>query len=294
MIELIKSLFRRRYRDLIVMIMDPTDVGKQDELKLSGQRQSRWFMTIIFGCGLFFLLFLVLLLLPWTAGGDARIRLELNQLATRVNSLSDSVLVRDQQLQQIRSTIAAGEQSLSDPEVPIMVQNSDISAKNLQSAQPEKVATIVFPSDWSRVTRTMTIRTRIRGGADVDTTISTFMVRLPVSGRITRPYMPTIRHYGTDIAVREGTVLRNVDVGTVIASDWTIPYGYVVTIIHENGHVLVYKHLKTSSVQSGEVLQKGVQIGIVGKSGTLSSGPHLHIELWKNGSHIDPMSYFIE
>jgi murein DD-endopeptidase MepM/ murein hydrolase activator NlpD len=294
MIDLIKSLFRRRDRDLIVMIIDPADVGKQDELKLSGRSQSRWFTTIIFGSGLFVFLFLVLLILRWTAGGDARIRMELNQLAIRVNSLSDSVLVRDQQLQQIRSTIAGGEQSSSDFNVPISVDNNIVSGQNQQYAQPQDVANIVFPADWSRVTRNMAIRPRIRGGVEGDTRISSIMVRLPISGRITRPYMPAIGHYGTDIAVREGTVLRNVEVGTVIASDWTIPYGYVVTIIHEDGHVLVYKHLITSTVQSGEVLQKGVQIGIVGMAGTLSSGPHLHIELWKNGSHIDPMSYFIE
>jgi murein DD-endopeptidase MepM/ murein hydrolase activator NlpD len=293
MIELIKSLFRRRDRDLIVMIMDPEDVGKQDELRLNGKSQSRWFTGVIFGGGIVVVLLLVLVVLRWTAGGDARIRMELNQLAVRVNALSDSVLIRDQQLRQIRSTFAGGGQSAADQVIFVPRESYGASRSEQQIGSSQEVESVVFPADWSRVTRSMTTRPRIKAVNDNEVG-NTLVARLPVSGRITRPYMPKLGHFGTDIAVREGTVLRNVAVGTVIGSDWTIPYGYVVTIIHEDGHVLVYKHLITSSVQSGELLQNGDQIGIVGMAGTLSSGPHLHIELWRNGSHIDPMSYFVE
>jgi len=294
MINLIKSLFRQRDRDLIIMIVDPSDMGKPDELTLRAKSQTRWFTGIIFGGGIFIVLFLVLLLLRWTAGGDARIRMELNQLANRVNSLSDSVEVRDQQLRQIRSTIGGGSQNT--PTTPALQsrENNNSSVGGASNATTQEVADIIFPADWNRVTRGMTSRPRIRDGRGGNGTNSVFPARLPVSGRITRSYLPGRGHYGTDIAVREGTILRNVAIGTVIGSDWTIPYGYVVTIMHEDGNVLVYKHLITSSVQSGEVLQKGDQIGIVGMAGTLSSGPHLHVELWKNGSHIDPMSYFVE
>ncbi len=294
MIKLIKSLFRQRDRDLIIMIVDPSDMGKPDELTLSAKSQTRWFTSIIVVGGLFFVLFLVLLLLRWTAGGDARIKMELNQLANRVNSLSDSVEVRDQQLRQIRSTIAGGGQSTPSMTTLQSRENNIVSFDTQLNATATQNADIVFPSDWNRVTRGMTSRPRIRDGRGGNGTNSVFPARLPVSGRITRSYLPGRGHYGTDIAVREGTILRNVAIGTVIGSDWTIPYGYVVTIMHEDGNVIVYKHLITSSVQSGEVLQKGDQIGIVGMAGTLSSGPHLHIELWKNGSHIDPMSFFAE
>ncbi len=294
MLELIKLLFRRRDRDLIVMIVDPADLGEPDEIKLKAKKQSLWFVGTIAGGGVFVVLFLVLLLLRWTPGGDARIRMELNQLANRVNSLSDSVLVRDQQLKQIRSTIAGGVQSGSTPPTQQSRGNAAVGSGSQSGNTSQEVVDIVFPADWNRVARTISNRPGIRGSIPVETAISTFPARLPVSGRITRSYLPGSGHFGTDIAVREGTVLRNVAIGTVVGSDWTIPYGYVVTIFHEDGHVLVYKHLITSIVQSGEVLQKGDQIGIVGMAGTLSSGPHLHIELWKNGSHIDPMSYFVE
>jgi len=294
MINLIKSLFRRRDRDLIVMIVDPSDMGKPDELKLSAKSQTRWFSIIIFGGGIFLVLFLVLLLLRWTAGGDARIRMELNQLANRVNSLSDSVEVRDQQLRQIRSTIAGGGQNVPATAALQSRESVTLSVGGASNTTTQEVVDIVFPADWNRVTRGMTSRPRIRDGTGGNVTNSVFPARLPVSGRITRSYLPGRGHFGTDIAVREGTILRNVAIGTVIGSDWTIPYGFVVTIMHEDGNVLVYKHLITNNVQSGEVLQKGDQIGIVGMAGTLSSGPHLHIELWKNGSHIDPMSYFVE
>ncbi len=294
MLDLLKLLFRRRDRDLIVMIVDQKGTSEPDEIKLNADRQSRWFKVALTSAGLFLVMFLVLLVLRWTAGGDARIRMELNDLAGRVSALSDSVEVRDQQLLQIRNTLSGGARTGSE------VQNQPSQSERTprldnppSGEEGGEYAEVVFPADWSLTTRSAVARPSIRGGAGVELA-ATFPARIPVSGRITRSYMPEIRHYGTDVAVREGTVLRNFARGTTIGSDWTIPYGYVVTIIHDDGFVVVYKHLVASSVQSGDVLQKGDQIGIVGMAGTLSSGPHLHIELWKNGSHIDPMLYFIE
>jgi murein DD-endopeptidase MepM/ murein hydrolase activator NlpD len=294
MLDLIKSLFRSRDRDLIVMIVDPEDTGEPKELRLDSKSQSRWFLVSIYGSLIFIVLFLVLIILRWTAGGDARIRMELNQLADRVSSLSDSVEVRDQQLRQIRTTLGGVGSSTTTTERQQANQNGGASAATSSDMGTSEVYDVVFPPDWNRTPRTVSSRPGIRGGDDGESSATIFPARLPVSGRITRSYLPSIGHYGTDIALKEGTVLRNFVKGTVIGSDWTLPYGYVVTVMHEDGHVLVYKHLTSSNVLSGDVLQKGDQIGIVGMAGTLSSGPHLHIELWRNGSHIDPMLYFME
>lgn len=295
MYELIKMLFRRRDRDLVVMIVDQKDTREPDEIRLNARNLGRWFQVAIYGGALFLVLFLVLLVLRWTAGGDARIRMELNELAERVGALSDSVEVRDQQLLQIRSTLSGGTRTGTEvPGRPTRAESSTLIESSTSGGDGTGTVGVVFPADWSRTTRSAVARPSIRGNLGVELAAATFPARIPVTGRITRSYMPEIRHYGTDIAVRDGTVLRNIAKGTAIGSDWTIPYGYVVSIIHEDGYVIVYKHLSASSVQSGDVLQKGDQIGIVGMAGTLSSGPHLHIELWKNGSHIDPMLYFIE
>lgn len=292
--KLIKALFRKRDRDLVVMIVDPSDLGEPEEIQLSSSQQSRWFLTTIIGSAILSVALVILLLARFVTGGDARTRAELNQLATRVGALSDSVAIRDQQLRSIRATLSGGgDRSENRNGQQLSVSPSSVNNRTaLQSEVPEAVE-IVFPPEWSRATRSMTGRPVIRG-TSAEQEGGIFPARLPVSGRITRPYMPEIGHFGTDIAVKEGTVLRNIAKGTVIGSDWTIPYGYVLTIIHDDGHVMVYKHLVESVVQAGDVVLKGDKLGAVGMAGTLSSGPHLHVELWKNGSHIDPMLYFVD
>lgn len=292
--KLIKALFRKRDRDLVVMIVDPSDLGEPEEIQLASSQQSRWFLTTIIGSVIVSIALVILLLARFVTGGDARTRAELNQLATRVGALSDSVAIRDQQLRSIRATLSGGgDRSENRIGQQLSVSPSSVNNRTaLQSEVPEAVE-IVFPPEWSRATRFMTGRPVIRG-TSAEQEGGIFPARLPVSGRITRPYMPEIGHFGTDIAVKEGTVLRNIAKGTVIGSDWTIPYGYVLTIIHDDGHVMVYKHLVESVVQAGDVVLKGDKLGAVGMAGTLSSGPHLHVELWKNGSHIDPMLYFVD
>lgn len=293
--KLIKALFRKRDRDLVVMIVDRSDLGEPEEIRLRSSQQVRWFTAIIIGSVVVGVSLVALLLSRFVTGGDARTRAELNQLANRVGALSDSVEIRDLQLRQIRATLSGGGERVAD----LSAQQRTVATASgngrgaVETEAPEAVE-IVFPSEWSRATRSMTGRPVLRGGTSVVQDGGIFPARLPVSGRITRSYMPESGHFGTDVAVREGTVLRNIARGTVVGSDWTIPYGFVVTIMHEDGHVLIYKHLVESSVQAGDVVQRGDQLGVVGMAGTLSSGPHLHVELWKNGSHIDPMLYFVE
>lgn len=293
--KLIKALYRRRDRDLVVMIVDPSDLGEPVEIRLNSRVQTRWFTISVIGVAVVGVALVALSLSRFVTGGDARTRAEINQLASRVGALSDSVAIRDQQLRQIRVTLSGGGERAASP---VGQQRTVASVTGgggaAASTEAQEAVEIVFPSEWSRATRSMTGRPVLRGGTVAAIEGGIFPARLPVSGHITRSYMPESGHYATDVAVRESTVLRHFAIGTVIGSDWTLPYGYVVTIIHEDGHVIVYKHLVQSMVQTGDVVQRGDQVGTVGMAGTLSSGPHLHIELWKNGSHIDPMLYFVE
>lgn len=122
---------------------------------------------------------------------------------------------------------------------------------------------------------------------------------MPVrSPRITSPfspnrYHPVLKiyrpHKGTDFGAKRGTPVMSVANGAVIFSGAMGGYGNVVKIDHGNGYVSLYAHLSQSISRVGQTVQKGDIIAFSGNSGT-SSGPHLHLGIYKNGIAINPMS----
>ena len=81
--------------------------------------------------------------------------------------------------------------------------------------------------------------------------------------------------------------------GTVIASDYTAETGNVIQIQHNQGFVSIYKHLGASLKKVGDKVQAGEAIAVVGNSGALTTGPHLHFELWYKGRAVDPEKYIV-
>jgi murein DD-endopeptidase MepM/ murein hydrolase activator NlpD len=99
-------------------------------------------------------------------------------------------------------------------------------------------------------------------------------------------------HNGMDIAVPTGTPIYSMAKGEVIIAQYMSSYGNVVIIDHGNGLTSTYAHLSKISVSVGQVVEKGQMIGKSGNTG-LSSGPHLHFEIRKNGTPVDPAPYYI-
>ena len=114
----------------------------------------------------------------------------------------------------------------------------------------------------------------------------------PVKGIITTPFKQTIRHYGVDIVAKQNSPIKAVADGIVIFSSWTVETGWVIMIQHSNNLVSVYKHNASVLRKVGSFVKRGDVITIIGNSGELSTGPHLHFELWHNGNAINP-EYFI-
>ena len=79
--------------------------------------------------------------------------------------------------------------------------------------------------------------------------------------------------------------------GTVIFSGWTLETGYVIYLQHSNNLISVYKHNAELLKNAGDVINAGEAIAIIGNTGELSSGPHLHFELWYEGSPLNPEEY---
>jgi murein DD-endopeptidase MepM/ murein hydrolase activator NlpD len=120
-----------------------------------------------------------------------------------------------------------------------------------------------------------------------------FPAILPTEGYMTRGFEPEYNHYGLDIAGKIGTLIIAAADGNVVFSGWTYNDGYVVIISHASGFMSFYKHNQTLLKSAGSFVRRGEPIATLGNSGTTSSGPHLHFEIWKDGIPVDPSVYII-
>jgi murein DD-endopeptidase MepM/ murein hydrolase activator NlpD len=123
--------------------------------------------------------------------------------------------------------------------------------------------------------------------------ISSFLFFTPVNGKVTASFNLREGHFGTDIAAAENEVIKATLNGTVVFSSWTPNDGYVLHLQHENNLLSVYKHNSVLLKKVGDYVKAGEAVAIIGNSGELSTGPHLHFELWYNGIAINPQDYII-
>lgn len=115
----------------------------------------------------------------------------------------------------------------------------------------------------------------------------------PVKGVITNSFNARLGHLGVDVVAPPNEVIVAIADGTVTLSSWTLETGYVIQIQHENNLLSVYKHNSKLLKQSGAQVKAGEAIAIIGNSGELTTGPHLHFELWHNGAPINPEQYIV-
>jgi len=113
----------------------------------------------------------------------------------------------------------------------------------------------------------------------------------PLDGIITNQFNPAENHLGVDIVAQKNEAIKATLDGVVIFSGWTIETGHVITIQHQNNVISVYKHNSVLLKREGDFVKAGDAIAIIGESGELSTGPHLHFELWHNGYPVDPADY---
>lgn len=113
----------------------------------------------------------------------------------------------------------------------------------------------------------------------------------PVKGVVTNGYNPMVYHYGIDLVAAPNEVVLSIAKGTIILSNWTLETGYTISIQHDNNFISVYKHNSKLLKRQGDRVDAGEAIAIIGNSGELTTGPHLHFELWQNGHSVDPAKF---
>lgn len=110
----------------------------------------------------------------------------------------------------------------------------------------------------------------------------------PVNGPVTAGFDLANEHYAVDIAVSENTPVKATADGTVIFAEWTVQTGYVIILEHQNNLLSVYKHNASLIKKQGDLVKTGEIIATAGETGELTTGVHLHFELWSNGYPVNP------
>ena len=115
----------------------------------------------------------------------------------------------------------------------------------------------------------------------------------PLKGEVTNQYHLEKGHYGVDVIASNNEAVKAILNGTVVYYDWSPENGHVIHIQHAQNLVSIYKHNSFLLKKTGDLIKAGDAIAIVGNSGELSTGPHLHFELWHNGIPLDPEKFVV-
>jgi murein DD-endopeptidase MepM/ murein hydrolase activator NlpD len=113
----------------------------------------------------------------------------------------------------------------------------------------------------------------------------------PVSGSISLEFDLEKNHLGVDVNAPANTPIKSVLSGFIIFSGWTLETGNTIGIQHDQNLISFYKHNSSLLKKVGAFVQAGEAVAIIGNTGTLSSGPHLHFELWLAGKPVNPTNY---
>ena len=126
---------------------------------------------------------------------------------------------------------------------------------------------------------------------DTATTAADFVFFPPVNGSISSGFDANEKHYAVDIVIPKNTPVKATADGRVLFASWTSDASYVIIIDHGEELISVYKHNSSLTKVQGDFVKSREVIAISGSSGELSTGPHLHFELWNNGIPLNPTTF---
>ncbi len=201
----------------------------------------------------------------------------------RLDSLENQLRIRDQYFANLNALISGQE--------PVNYQNKPDSTKNYKKIK------------FSKSKNDSMLRQQIEEEEQFNFSVSASSKQVntvgqthfftPVKGIIINPFNSKENHYGIDIVASPNEVVKSTLDGTVTWATWTLETGYNIQIQHANNIISVYKHNANLLKKVGTHVNAGDAIAIVGNSGELSSGPHLHFELWINGHAVNPADYIV-
>lgn len=208
---------------------------------------------------------------------------QLVDLTMKIDSLEYEIALKDQYMTNIRKIIGGevttaetmedfDENTLSNPEVGFRESIQPIDSQFRAEFEQQDIGVLTYQTSRSDEFRELFLFT-------------------PMEGMVTDEFNPKSDHYGVDIVAKENEPVKCAADGVVIFSSWTLDSGYVIGVQHRGNLISVYKHNSEILKNVGNFVSGGEIIAIIGNTGELTSGPHLHFELWQNGNPVNPQEY---
>jgi murein DD-endopeptidase MepM/ murein hydrolase activator NlpD len=213
---------------------------------------------------------------------DVNMQRKLLSLTMKTDSLLRSLESRDLYLANLRSIINGEAGNQPEKSGPPDLQRYDTLQFPPASAADSALRMQIESQDRFSLTS---------GSTDAGNSIAGFHFFTPVKGTITSEFNPRNKHFGIDVVAAPNEVIKSTLDGSVVLADWTSETGYVIAMQHTNNLFSVYKHNSALMKKTGDYVKAGEVIAIIGNSGELTTGPHLHFELWYNGRPVNPVDY---
>ena len=251
-------------------------------------RLTRLNVMAILGAGIFIFLLLVISVIAYTPvrelipgyPDENTVRnIHLNNY--RLDSLELEIAKRDAYFENLRRIIAGERPHNFDNQKDSSVTPTSIVYK--QSKEDSLLRRMVEPADRFGLA---TIEHKV-----INTALSSTLFFPPVKGMVTNTFNSRSEHYGIDIVASASEVVKATLPGIVTMAGWTLETGYVIQLQHENNIISIYKHNAELLKHIGDRVKAGEPVAIIGNSGELTTGPHLHFELWHNGTSLNPQDY---
>lgn len=257
-------------------------------------------MNVIIFTGAFAILLIILtsLLIAYTplkeyipGQTEMETRRELYELQKKTDSLEMAFQQKSAYLENIRTVLNGG----THPENPDLKQKNrkdsiDYRKIELKHSQADSMLRQELESKSNYDLQAYSSRT-ITQPTEASMLFNNFFK--PLSGIVTNRFKPAEGHYGIDVVADSSEAIKATLEGTVIFSDWTTETGYVIALQHNRNFISVYKHNSVLLKEQGEHVKASEVIAIVGESGELTTGPHLHFELWYSGRPVNPENYIL-
>lgn len=214
---------------------------------------------------------------------DASMRQHIRTNAMKLDSLEHEQSVRDQYFDNLNRIISGEIPEMYINDTSGMVDSYDINF--IRSSNDSLLRQQVEAEEQFRLS--------VLDDSQGSRNLNDMHFFTPVKGIITGSFSPADGHFGVDLVAEPNEPVKAALDGTVTMSTWTLETGYVIQIQHDYELLSVYKHNATLFKSVGEKVAAGDAIAIVGNSGELTTGPHLHFELWHDRVPLDPVDYIV-
>lgn len=201
-------------------------------------------------------------------------------LTLKTDSLQQFINVNEKYLTSIKQVLSG---QVKAAEVN---KDSIISAVKLEASQVN-----LEPSKQDSILRDLVDKEDKYNVFDNSKNNINFILFPPVNGKVSEDFNLKEKHYAIDLVVKLDEPVKAVADGTVIFSSFTTDTGNVIILEHSNALISVYKHNAKLTKKQGDLVKAGEVIAIAGNTGELSTGPHLHFELWSDGYPVNPNNF---